>query len=514
MESVRSDGGGLDRAPRMTLITACAGCAIVFAVTAALFPALPVIARELELGQSDQQWIGDGYPLVLAALLLPAGVLLDRHGRRRGMLVGLVVLAAGLAWSAAAPGSTGIIAGRCVSGAGAAFVFPATLATITAVTPADRRGGAVTLWAASIAVGGAIGLVGGAVVVDLVSWRASLGAAGLVVLALVPLTARFVPETRTPQAGNLDPVGAVAAIVGIAATISAITHAPVAGWDSPETVALAALGLAGIAGFVLWELRVPRPLLDVRLLANPRVGSASLVLFLMFVGDFALLFLAFQFESVVLGMGAVVGALGLMPGALGVVLPAVLAPRLTTRYGRGAVHVGALLLCALGCGLGAVLLDQQHYWPLIVVFFVFWAGLGLGMGPATEAIIEGVPAADQGVASAVNDLVRELGAAVGIAIAGSAFNTGYRHSIASHGGDLPTVVGSAVSSSPAAGSEAIGRLDAPQVDVARAVIVDATQHGTVVALGVCAVVIGLGALLIAWRHSRHHVAEAVAPEGA
>lgn len=500
-----ADGGPDPAAGRVrawTLFTACAGCAIVFAVTAGLFPALPVIASALEVSQSDQQWIGDSYPLVLAALLLPAGVVLDRYGRRRGMLAGLVILAAGLAWSGLSTGPEGIIAGRCVSGAGAAFVFPATLATITAVTPAERRGGAVTLWAASIAVGGAIGLVGAAVVVDLVSWEGSLLVTGAVVLALVPLTWRFIPETRTPRAGNLDPVGALAAIVGIAATIAAITHAPVAGWGSAETLGLAALGLVGCIGFVVWELRTPRPLLDVRLLANWRVGSAAIALFLMFVGDFALLFQTFQFESIVLGMGAVVGALGLMPGATGVVLPALLAPRMAIRFGRRAVFVASLGLCTLGCGLGAALLDQPHYWPIIIVFFVFWAGLGLGMGPATEAIIEGIPSEDQGVASAVNDLVRELGAAVGIAVAGSAFNTGYRHAIADEAERLPAAVASAVTSSPAAGIEASARLNPARAESAHAAIVGATQDGTVLALGIVAVTIGLGALAIAWRHPR------------
>jgi MFS family permease len=484
---------------RLVVATCCAGVAVIIGLTAGAIALLPDIGRDLGATQTELQWIGDSYPVLVAALLLPAGALLDRYGRRRGMTLGLVVLAAGLLVTAAGDTVTVVVAGRCLAGVGAALVFPGTLATMTAVLPAHHRRMAVALWAVSVIVGGVLGLLLCTVATELVGWEAAFLAFAVITGALVVLTVAVVPETRDEERRPIDVVGALTSVGGIGSITLAVTEGPVHGWGSPVPVVGLLVGVALLAAFVAWELRTAHPLLDVRLFADGRFGAASTALFVMFFAHFALFFLAFQYLGYVQGYSTLHSALVLIPPVVGFVLTP-FSPYLAQRFGRRRVIVTGLLITASG-GVAAVAmpaLGSEGYWTFAIAATLIWGGMGMSMAAPTEMIIEAVPAAQQGVASAVNDLARELSAAFGIAIAGSAFNTAYRSSVGDAAG-LPPGSREVVLDSPAT---ALGSPATAGDDVVVAAVRDGVVAGWQLSFVLVTVVVLLGAAVVARRAPR------------
>jgi EmrB/QacA subfamily drug resistance transporter len=486
------------------------------ATTAAGTTLLPAIALDLRPSQTEVQWIGDSYPLVLAALLLPAGGLLDRFGRKRGLIAGLVVMALALAAGAFATSPGPLILARCLAGVGAALVFPATLATISHVIPPERRGSAVGLWAATAIAGGLLGVLVTGALVEVAWWgSAFLAMAGLTLVCLVS-TVLVVPETSEPEGAHLDPLGAVTSVLAVGGLVFAMTEAPVHGWTDGRVLATGLLGLIAGAAFVAWELRAPRPLLDLRLFRNAAVATSSVALFLMFVAIYGWFFLSFQYQAFVLGYSPFQTALGLMPLGVALMVTAPFAPALARRYGRRLVIASALGVAAAAMALMALLGDSADYAVLVPTFVLFGIGTGLGSTPPTEAILESLPPAQQGVASALNDAAREMGAAVGIAVLGSAFNAGYRGEVGDALAAVPEPLAEAVRSSPAAGFGAIAQAGAEAplqlVDVIR----DGVMAGWSLAFLVGATVTAGSALYVArcFPASRHHTPEAARPPAA
>jgi EmrB/QacA subfamily drug resistance transporter len=493
------------------LFATCGACVMVMAITSAGTTALPAIALDLEPSQTEIQWIGDSYPLVLAALLLPAGSVLDRFGRKRGLIAGLLIMAVALVLGAATTSAGPLILTRCLAGAGAALTFPATLATISHVMPPERRGSAVGLWAATATAGGLIGVLLTGALTEVAWWGSVfLVLAGLTLLCLIPAIIT-VPETSESGAPTFDLVGALASVVAIGAVVFAVTEAPVHGWDDGAVVGAAVLGvLAGIA-FCLWELRTAHPLLDLRLFRNAAVATSSAALFLMFVGMYGWFFLSFQYNTFVLGYSPFDTALALMPFGAAVMFTAPFAPTLARRLGRRPVISGALATAAIGMALMAVLNESADYAALAPAFVIFGVGMGLGATPPTEAILEALPPAEQGVASALNDAARELGAAVGIAVLGSSFNAAYRADVGDALAAVPEPLADAVRSSPAAGFGAIAQAGAQAPVQLLDVIRDGVMAGWRVAFIVGAGVSALTAVYVARRFPGTSAAPAEPP---
>lgn len=403
---------------------------LVVANVSVLNVALPELSLELGASQAQGQWMIDVYAVVLAALLLPIGAIGDRFGRRRILLIGLGILVAANVVTMFLETPTQLIIARGFSGLGAAFVFPATLSTITATLPEERRSRGVAMWTASVAMGGIVGvLVSGALIENF--WWGSLfltmAIASGVVWAICFLA---VPTSSDPDEANLDPVGAVLSAVGLGGLVLGIIEGPVEGWTS--TIALGGLivGTLAFAGFVAWELRTSRPLLDVRLFRRAGTRAGSFSVFIQFTGMFGMFFLVVFYLSVVRGFGPLDTGLALLPIGLGVFPASAGAIPLAARFGRRAVGATGLGLMAAGFLVGALIGIDSSIWHYYGALVVMGLGFGLAGPPATEAIVESLPKAQQGVASALNDVLREVGAAIGIAVAGSAFNAAYRSSIA------------------------------------------------------------------------------------
>jgi EmrB/QacA subfamily drug resistance transporter len=404
----------------------CVALATVVSAMASLNVALPSIARETHAGQTSLAWIIDAYSLVFAALLLPAGALGDRYGRRRALVVGLSIF--GLASAAAMTVSSAgaLIALRGVLGLGAAFVMPATLSTITSAVPVERRARAVGLWAGVAGGSAVLGLLASGLVLQAWSWRSVF--ALNVVLAAVAIagTLRVVPESADDRAPKVDVGGAALAVAGLVALVYSVIEAPDAGWLSGRTVAGVVVGLLVLAGFVLWELRQTEPMLDPRLFRHPAFSAGTLSILVQFFAFFGYVFIALQYLQIVRGDSALLAAVSVLPMAAAMMPSARLSPRVSGRLGTRNTCVGGLVLISAALLVLSRIGVDSSYWLFLAGVVPLGIGMGLAMTPATTAITEALPAAQQGVGSAMNDLARELGGALGIAVIGSVLTAGYQ----------------------------------------------------------------------------------------
>jgi EmrB/QacA subfamily drug resistance transporter len=408
----------------------CLALATVVSAVASLNVAIPSIARDTHATLTELSWVVDAYALVFAALLLPGGALGDRFGRRRALLVGLAVFGAGSAAAMTRADASWLIGMRAVLGLGAALVMPATLSTITSTFPAAQRAKAVGTWAGVAGASAILGLLTSGVVLEWWSWRAVF--AVNVVLAVVAFvgTLRVVPESADPHAPRLDRTGALIALVSLGVLVYAVIEAPTRGWTDARTVGGLAAGLVGLAGFVTLELRRAEPLLDPRLFGYRGFAAGTVTITVQFFAFFGFIFLVLQYLQLVLSDSPLEAALSLVPLALGLMPTArVLAPKLASRIGAARTSTLGLVVAALAFAWLSRLDATSTYWPLLVGLVPLGAGMALAMTPATAAITDALPRAKQGVGSAMNDLARELGGALGIAALGSILQSVYRSNV-------------------------------------------------------------------------------------
>ena len=299
----------------LSIVTAvvCIALGAVSAAMASLNVAIPDLVRSTHASQTQLEWIIDAYLLVFSVLLLPAGALGDRYGRRKALIGGLVVFGGASAAAMAVSSANDLIFLRGLIGLGAAFVMPATLSTITGTFPPAERTKAVGVWAAVAGGSAILGLLCSGVLLHWFSWRAAF--AVNVVLAVVALagTVRFVPESSQPDAPALDKGGALLATVGLVALVFSIIEAPDAGWLSARTLGGMAAGLAALGGFVLFERRQRHPLLDPRLFSNRKLSAGSLSICIQFFAFFGFTFVSLQYLEGVRGYSPLVAALAVLP---------------------------------------------------------------------------------------------------------------------------------------------------------------------------------------------------------
>lgn len=316
------------RAVRHGAVTAvvCIALAAVVAAMSSLNVAIPSIARSTHASQTQLAWIIDAYSLVFAALLLPAGALGDRFGRRRFLLAGLVIFAAGSAVAMIVSGASELIALRTVIGLGAALVMPATLSTITGTFPPAKRTKAVSIWAA-VAGGAAIfGVLGAGALLEFFSWRSVFGLnIALAAIAIIG-TLLVIPESADPHAPRLDHGGGALSVLALVALVYSVIQAPTAGWLSTRTLAGLGLGLLVLFAFVAWELKQRTPMLDPRLFTHRTLGAGSLTVFVQFFAFYGFIFLFLQYLQIIRGDSALIAALSMLPMAATMLPAARLAP--------------------------------------------------------------------------------------------------------------------------------------------------------------------------------------------
>ena len=473
----------------------CLSLLIIVVDNSILNVALPTLARPesqggLDATNSQLQWMVDSYVLVFAGLLLTAGSLGDRFGRRGGLQIGLVVFGLGSLLSAMASSPGQLIATRAVMGIGGAFIMPATLSLITNIFEGAERGRAIAIWAGVAGLAVAIGPLTGGFLLEHFYWG-SVFLVNLPIVAFALVTgALIMPTSKDPSAPRLDLVGAGLSIAGLVALVYGVIEAPSEGWT--DSMILGAFGLAAVllTAFLLWERHSSHPMLDLNFFKNPRFTTASASVTVLFFTLFGMIFLLTQYFQFVLGYSPLQAGVRLLPMALTMMVVAPLSARIVERIGTKIVVATGLFLVAIGV-LSLVQLDvttgyENIVWRLVVLA----VGMGLTMAPATESIMGSLPLARAGVGSAVNDTTRQVGGALGVAIIGSVLASTYGTQVgdAVAGQQLPSGVANEAQNSLGFALETAGRLGGPAGEAlattARTAFVDGMHQGFLVAAAV------------------------------
>ncbi|MBB5621840.1 EmrB/QacA subfamily drug resistance transporter [Pedobacter cryoconitis] len=427
------------RQRRIILITVCIALMAVIASVSGLNVAQPKLAAEFNASQHTILWMINIYTISLAALLLPLGAVGDRLGRKPMLLAGLVIFGAASVMSGLTTSSIIMLAARLLSGIGAAMIMPVTLAVITSTFPNEERSKAIGVWTGVAGGGGILGMYLSAVLVDLANWRWLFALPILLAIVAIALTLRFIPDSREKTVHRFDIVGSLLSIIAMIGIVFTLHEAPGQGWDNPMALISLIIGIAAVFGFVLWELRQQEPLLDIRLFRKRGLSSGSVSLLTIFGVQAGIFVVLFPYFQGVLGWSGLRSTLAMMPMALLMMLASGLAPVAAARIGSRSTMAVGVIFGGVGAALMATLVSVDGgYLSVLPGMLAMGFGMGLTMTPSTEAIILALPIERQGVASALNDVTRELGTALGVALLGALVTAGYSNAIDRRLDQIPT----------------------------------------------------------------------------
>jgi MFS transporter, DHA2 family, multidrug resistance protein len=472
-----------------------------------LFLAIPFISESLHPSPTQLLWIGDSYSFVLAGLLVSMGSLSDRIGRRTLLLIGTAAFGAASVLAAYAPGAGWLIAARALLGVAGATIMPSTLSLIRNLFPDEReRAKAIGIWGAAATAGAAGGPLLGGLVLEHFWWGAVFLINLPLVVVLLVLGWRLLPESRDPHPGVWDLPSVGLSLVGIIGVVYAVKEAAVSGVAHPNVVVAAVLGVLCLTWFVRRQLRLPVPLLDVRLFADRRFTAAALGSLIALIGLAGVIFFLSQYFQLVRGYSPLRAGLADMPAFAGSVAGGLLAAALARRCGQRAAFAGGLLTMGLGLGaLGWVHADTS-YLVIAVVFLVTGVAEGAVYALSTAMVLSGAPKEKAGAAGAVSETAYELGTALGIALVGSVLAAVYRSGLVLPAG----VTGRAAAD---AGDSLGGAVQTASIlppatgDALR----DSARHAFVQGMNLAALLSGallLGAAALVWILLRHHGAAA------
>ena len=468
--------------------------------------ALPSLQEELGATTAQLQWVVDAYSVLFAGTLLFAGSLGDRFGRKRVLLIGLLIFGIGSIAAGASPDAGVLIACRAVMGIGGAFIMPSTLSILVQTfTAPTERAQAIGIWAAVAGVGVAIGPIAGGVLLEHFTWHAVfLVNPPLVLLAFI-LTWRLIPESLDASKPLLDLRGAALVSIGLIALVTFIVEVPDGGLTT-VTIAIGAAAIALLTAFVWWEKRAPRALLPMTLFTDRVFTVAVIMVGLVYFALMGALFFLPQFLQLVQGMTPLQSGVGMLPGAGGLLVASLLSPRLAERIGTRRTVVTGIVLVALGMFAMSLVEPMTSYPYVGVALGVTGIGMGLTLPQATNAVLSRVPRERSGMGAAVNDAVSELGGSFGVAVLGGVLAVVYRNriggAVASAGESVSTLPVQALDSireSLAGALIVIQQLPGDVSGPARSVAASAFVAGMGWALVAGAFVALLGAAL-AWRY--------------
>ena len=385
--------------------------------------ALPVIRTDLGASLTDLQWFVNAYTLPFAAFLLTAAALGDRIGRRRMFIAGLVVFTLASAAAALAGTPAQLTAARAVQGLGGAAVAPLALTLLAQAVPDRLRTAAVGIWGGINGLGVAVGPVVGGAVVEGLDWHWIFWLNVPVGVVAVVLAATVLDESRG-GARRLDPLGLLLSAAGMLLLVWGVVDGPDHGWTSARVLGMLLGGTALTAAFLAWQARNPAPMLPLRLFRSPGFGLVNLVTLTFSAGAFGAVFLLAQFFQVVQGLSPLDAGLRTLPWTMAPMVVAPLAGIFGDRIGqRNLIFAGQVLLAA-GLGwIGLATATDVTYTDLVVAFTLAGIGMGLTFAPISTMALGSVDASERGVASGVNNTIRELGVAAGVAVLASIFSS-------------------------------------------------------------------------------------------
>ncbi|MGW6908323.1 DHA2 family efflux MFS transporter permease subunit [Streptomyces sp. NPDC054940] len=388
--------------------------------------ALPTMAADLGASTGEQQWMADAYVVVFAALMLPAGLLGDRFGRRRMLITGLGIFLVGSLVGALAGDVDTVIAARAVMGVGAALVTPLALAVLPSLFGPDERTKAVGIVSAASALGLPLGPIIGGWLLNHFWW-------GSVFLVNVPMAAIgiaacvfLLPETRDPASPRVDTLSTALTVTGLGALIYAIIEVPTRGWGDALVLAVFAASVVLIAALVLRERRVERPMLDMSLLAHRgfllNTIAATLVMFVLT----GLLFVLPPYLQAVLGHDALGTGVRLLPMMGGILVASRTAPPVVTRFGARATVSAGLVVLAFAAFLGSRTTVDSGYGFTALWLSLTGLGFGFSLMPAMSNALGTLPRDRAGSGSGLLMTLRQVGGAIGIALLGSLLSSAFR----------------------------------------------------------------------------------------
>lgn len=400
--------------------------------------ALPSIARSLDASASELQWIVDSYVLVFASLLLTMGALGDKIGRKRSLQAGVIIFGLGSLGSAFALNTTALILTRAFMGIGGALIMPATLSIINATFPPQERAKAIAIWATIFGLGAGVGPLMGGILLRFFSWQ-SIFWVNIPVVAVALIGGRmFIAESKDEHAPDFDLPGVVLSITGLFALVFGIISAGEFGWTAPQVVGAFAAALVLLGIFGVWERRAPNAMLPLRFFANPAFTLANAAVVLMTFSLFGLLFMLTQYFQSVLNYDPFIAGLVQLPVVAVFTIVTSQSTKIVARLGtKRTVAFGALLV-SLSLLYYRAVLDIATPYPVILVGQIIFAiGFGMTTSPATNSVMQSVPVRKSGIGSAMNDMTRQLGGALGVAVMGSVLNSIYREALAAPIAALP-----------------------------------------------------------------------------
>jgi EmrB/QacA subfamily drug resistance transporter len=483
------------------LAVLCLSLLIIVMANTSLLVAAPAMTRDLGLSSSDLQWVIDAYTVPYAALMLVMGAIGDKYSRRGALLAGLAVFGAGSVTGSLVHDTAGVIIARGVMGVGAAMIMPATLSLLTATFPRRERARAITVWTATSGLAIAAGPLLAGWLLESHAWGSTflinLPVAGAAMLAALV----FVPPSRAGGRERLDLVGGLLSVIFLASLVYMIIEGPRFGWGT-SAITAAVISATGLAAFVGWELRHPRPILDVRRFGHRAFAGANLAVTLFFLAAFGSIYYLTQHLQFVLGYGPLATGVRLLPLAGAVFAGAAITGLLTPRVG---MKVTVVLGMALGT-TGILLLTRVHdgsgYTAFLAPLLLLGVAIGLSVSPCTDAIMGAFPEKQLGVGGAVNDTSLELGGSLGIAILGSILAGSYTSGLTSAvGGRLPAPARDAAGES-VGGALAVAQKVAATAGPERArLLVGAADHAFTHAVAhtslVGGVILGVGTVIVA-----------------
>jgi EmrB/QacA subfamily drug resistance transporter len=452
----------------------CLSLVIISLSNTSLNVALPTLANELHASSGGLQWIVASYSLVFAGLLLSAGALGDRYGRRLALNLGLAIFGLSSGLAAMCDTTAQLVVARGLMGIGAALIMPATLSVIAHVFPPGERTRAIAIWAGFSGAGGAAGsLLSGWLLEHF--WWGSIFLSNVVVAAVALLAGAFlVPPSSDPGAPRLDPLGVMLSIAAMTSLVYVIIKAPEVGWLSSET----AVGLVVAGGlvvlFLVWEQRARSPMLDLGLFRERAFVGAALTITMIFFVMYGTIFVVTQLLQSVEGYSPFEAGLRMLPMPVAFMLAAPQSARMVRRWGLRRVVCGGLLLLGTGTTVLSIAAESGRY-PIVALGLVAAAaGMGMTTAPSTGAIMYSVPLSHSGVASAINDTTRELGSSLGVAVLGAVLTASYHSQMSALGASDATMAAPASSvTGPAVGLVTVSLAHAARVTLLAAALVAA-----------------------------------------
>lgn len=453
--------------------------------------ALPSIALELEPTSAQQLWIIDAYPLVLASLLVTMGVLGDRFGRRRMLLIGATGFGIVSALAAFAPTAEALIAARAAMGLFGAMLMPSTLSLLrTIFTDRDQRRLAIAVWAAGFSAGAALGPIVGGALLEHFAWGSVFLLAVPVLVPLLVLAPLLVPESRDPRPGRIDVVSIALSLGALVPIVAGIKEFAVHGITGPAMLLLG-IGLGFAVLFVRRQLRSDSPMLDMALFRRGRFSGAIVVNLLSVIALVGFLFFVAQHLQLVVGLPPMQAGLALLPGLLAMIAAGLLVVPLARRFSPRVIVPAGLALSLVGYLLIAATAHGAGLGMLVLAFALLGIGIGMAETVSNELILSSVPPAKAGAASAVSETAYELGAVLGTAVLGGLLTSLYRAGLVLPAG-LPGGAADAARETLAGAIALAGDLDPALGDQVR----DAATHAFDAGVGVTAC-IGAGLVVLA-----------------